>query len=221
MKIFLFGLEETIKNFFRKEKIFLVLFGFLLTYLLVITDFDWNYFLFFNDWNIRKWVFLGITVGGLVPILLPIIFFLMGILKKDTKLKIWAGLLGQSAFLGWFASSFIKAFTGRIQPNTQDLLTNISANFNFGFWEHGIFWGWPSSHTTVIFSVATAVTLVLLNKKRDLKNIILIFLVVAFAFYVGFSVSLFIHWFSDFVMGVILGFVVGREVGNKFKSILY
>jgi membrane-associated phospholipid phosphatase len=176
--------------------------------------------LFFNDLNLRKYIFPGIAIGGLVPILLPIFFFFFGAWKKDKVLQAWAGLLGQSAFLGWFTSSLIKSFTGRIQPNTHDLVTNISGSFNFGFWEHGIFWGWPSSHTTVVFSVATAICIVLLKGEASLRSKIIIFVVILFAFYVGVSVSVSIHWFSDFLMGVILGIAVGREVGNRFKNLL-
>ena len=220
MKIFFFALDETTKNFFSKQNILLILFGFLLTYVLVVTGFDWNYYLYFHSLNVNKFLFPAIVLGGLLPILLPVLLLFIGVFKKDVSFQTWAALLGQAAFLGWFTSSFLKAFTGRVEPNAHDLLTNISANFNFGFWEYGIFWGWPSSHTTVIFSVVTAVCLVLLKKKSSFKNRFIILLAILFAFYVGTSVSMTIHWFSDFVMGAILGFLVGREVGNKFKVIL-
>ncbi len=79
-------------------------------------------------------------------------------------------------------------------------------NFIFGIFEHGIFWGWPSSHTAIAF--AMSVCLFLLYP----KNKILQFFVLAYALYIGIGVSVSIHWFSDFVAGVIFGSLVGFVV---------
>ena len=42
------------------------------------------------------------------------------------------------------------------------------------------------------------------------------FLAIAYAFYIGIGVSMNIHWFSDFVAGVIIGTVIGVVVGKSF-----
>lgn len=220
MKIFVFGIGESVKNIFNKQNIFLLLVGFIFTFICVVSGFDWNYYLYFNSLAINKYLFPAIALGGLIPVFFPIILFIYAKLKKSKKLLLWSGLLGQSAFMGWFTSSVIKAFTGRIQPNSHDLVNNISGGFNFGFLQHGVFWGWPSSHTATIFSLVTAVVVVLLSNKLNYKKKILAFILILFAFYVGISVSMTIHWFSDFLMGAILGFVVGREIGKTFKKVL-
>jgi membrane-associated phospholipid phosphatase len=75
-----------------------------------------------------------------------------------------------------------------------------------------MFWGWPSSHTTVAFAMAAClITLYPGNKK-------LILFASLYAFYIGLGVSVTIHWFSEFVAGAIIGSVIGMVVGRSFKS---
>ena len=40
---------------------------------------------------------------------------------------------------------------------------------------------------------------------------------ITYAFYVGFGVSMTIHWFSDFVAGALVGTVIGVVVGTSFS----
>lgn len=191
------------------KNLWLLILAALLTFVIVMSGFDWWYFLAVRNGILNYIFFPAIVLGGLVPILLPVILLVLGKRK-------YAYALGLSAFLGWFSSSFIKAFTGRLQPNLTNLNYDISHAFNFGFWEHGIFWGWPSSHTTVAFAVSVAYFTILQNSKdKNLKKYG--YLAIAWALYVGIGVSLSIHWFSDFIAGVILGTIIGREVGNRFK----
>ena len=42
--------------------------------------------------------------------------------------------------------------------------------------------------------------------------------VIAYAFYIGISVSMTIHWFSDFAAGAIIGTVIGITVGKSFRQ---
>ncbi|HZT35360.1 MAG TPA: phosphatase PAP2 family protein, partial [Nitrososphaera sp.] len=125
--------------------------------------------------------------------------------------------LGQSALLGWLISSFYKAFTGRVPPphifgQSLGALADISNQFQFGFLKGGIFWGWPSSHTTVAFAMGAAF-FVLAKDKKWLRWIGLVW-----ALYVGLSVSVSIHWFSEFVAGAIIGSVIGLVVGKAFAN---
>ena len=91
-----------------------------------------------------------------------------------------------------------------------DGAVNITHVFHFGFLRGGIFWGWPSSHTTIAFAMAVA----LLSLYP--KNKIIRYLAIAYALYVGIGVSITIHWFSDFIAGVIFGTVIGIVVGKRF-----
>ncbi len=185
-----------------------------LTYIIVITKFDWEYFLSARSTTLNAILFPAIIIGGLLPIVLPACILAVGIMRRNYTLRVTAWALIQATILGSFVSSTYKAFTGRIEPNLMNLVTDISKEFQFGFWEHGIFWGWPSSHTTIAF--AMAFTLIYLFPKK--KFLVLCSLV--YALYIGIGVSISIHWFSDFAAGAIIGAVIGVVVGESFKQFL-
>ena len=115
--------------------------------------------------------------------------------------------------MGLLISSFYKALTGRPGPrHFTGPIIDASREFRFGFLRGGVFWGWPSSHTTVAFAMAIAIW-----KLFDSKVVRLIAL--CLAFYIGMGVSLTIHWFSDFVAGAIIGAVIGRTAGDTFRHV--
>lgn len=179
--------------------------------MLVTLGFDWSYYLVFQDEKYQIFLFPAVVIGGFFPILLPIILYLLGKIKKSLILKNSAYAVTQAAFLGWLISSIYKTFTGRIQPpfNSQAII-DISHEFKFGFLRHGIFWGWPSSHATVAFAVSVAIFV--LYPKKWLVRIF----AMTIATYIGIGISVNIHWFSDFAAGAILGSLIGYIVGKTF-----
>lgn len=185
-----------------------------LTYILVTSNFDWYYFVHMRNPLLVTLFFPAIPIGGLVPIVTPILVVLLGIITRRRIITVIGWALTQAVILGSFISSVYKALTGRIQPNVHDLITDGSHQFNFGFFEHGIFWGWPSSHTTIAF--AMAVTLATLFPKNRVAQV----LVMLYAFYIGIGISFSIHWFSEFAAGALIGTVIGMVVGKSFKTIL-
>jgi len=125
----------------------------------------------------------------------------------------WRGGIGQAALLGSLVSSVLKFFTGRVQPNLHDIAINVSHSFNFGFGEHGIFWGWPSSHTAIAFAMVVAIIFLFPNNKK-FKYIGLVY-----ATYVGIGMSVLgFHWLSESVAGAIIGAVIGMVVGKAFRE---
>lgn len=183
-----------------------------LSYLLVSSGFDWWWFASSRSWPILPLFFLAVILGALLPILAPLSFLALGQVTADRKLR-WTGwALGQAALIGAFIAAVYKAFTGRLQPDLLNTATDLSRNFQFGFWRHGIFWGWPSSHTTIAF--AMAITLIYLYS----KNKWVLILAPLYALFIGVGVSTNIHWFSDFVAGAIIGSVVGVVVGHRFSA---
>lgn len=91
-----------------------------------------------------------------------------------------------------------------------EMSPDFSHDFRFGWLRGGVFWGWPSSHTTIAFAMATTV-FTLFPKNKWLGGLAL-----AYAGYIGLGVSMTIHWLSDFVAGAILGTVIGVVVGKSF-----
>jgi membrane-associated phospholipid phosphatase len=184
-----------------------------------------------GDWAYYRWTRPGaffvlarpaLGLGMLMPVLWPLAFLITGLASKNRRLITTAWALGQAALLGYLITSCYKAVTGRRPPpfhghvgtlalgNTA--LTDSSHGFQFGFLKGGIFWGWPSGHTTVAFSMVLC--LIMLYP----KNKVVVFSAVVYALYVGLAVSVTIHWFSEFAAGAIIGSVIGMTVGRSFRT---
>ncbi len=186
-----------------------------LTGLLVAMGFDWQYFAKVSDTPFSHvFRFAGI-LGFVGPFLIFIGLWILGAMRDSKRLNIASWAVLQAAFLGWLVSSMYKVFTGRAHPPHQitDLLMQISREFHFGVWEGGIFWGWPSSHTTVSFAIA----FVLIVFFRGNKWVTVPAL--GYAVYIAIGASASFHWFSDVVAGLILGIIVGIAVGKAFLQL--
>jgi membrane-associated phospholipid phosphatase len=184
-----------------------------LTWIIVTSDFDWTYFTSTRIPALRAWLFPAVRFGMFLPVLVPLFLLAIAALLKAPKLKNTAFALGQAALLGLAISSLYKAFTGRIPPPhffSHGALVDTSHGFRLGFMRGGMFWGWPSSHTTVAFAMAAAIW------RLFPENRLLRYAAVLYAGYVGIGVSMTIHWFSEFVAGAIIGSVIGAVVGKSF-----
>ena len=185
-----------------------------LTYIAVSSGFDWFYFILLRNSAWYPFLFPAAIAGFLLPILVPLTMLAVGTARKNMRTVNAAWGTGQAALLGLLFSFFYKTFTGRIQPPS--FLTagtlDISNGFRFGFLRGGVFWGWPSSHTTVAFAAAVAL-ITLCPENKFIKYVAL-----AYAVYVGIGVSMGIHWFSDVAAGAIFGSLIGIAVGNSFRE---
>lgn len=189
-----------------------------LTFLIVTTGLDWLYLQTAPKFLSREYFFPAIFMGSLLPLLVPLLLFFIGKILKSLETVNLAFAIGQAAIFGSLISSFYKALTGRIPPQVMRTAENILANvdishgFQFGFLRGGIFWGWPSSHTTIAFAMAVTFA-VLLSKKSKWAYLSLIY-----AFYVGIAISFTIHWLSEFVAGAIIGTIIGLVVARSFRT---
>jgi membrane-associated phospholipid phosphatase len=212
MRSFFYNLPKNIARCFWGYNLFWHLLAIILTYIIVISNFDWLYFTFPKASFLRSFVSPAVRLGGLLPIIVPFELYVIGTIGKDSRTVNTAYALGQAAIIGLVVAAFYKAFTGRVHPprlNMQNAI-DISREFRFGFLRGGMFWGWPSSHTTIAF--AMAVTLLMLYPKNRFVK----YLAILYAFYIGFGVSIRIHWFSEVVAGAIIGTVIGVTVGRSF-----
>ena len=212
MQEFFYEFAKNIFRSFRGKNFIAHLLAIVTTIVIVISGFDWYYFTSINGSSISQFLWPAIALGGLVPIFFPITLFVIGQIRKSAVLMNTGYALAQSAFLGLLISSSYKSFTGRIPPMRHmiEVAQDVSHQFQFGFMRGGVFWGWPSSHTTVAF--ATMVTLVCLYPKRRKLTAIAL----AYAFYVGIGVTVGIHWFSEFIAGALIGIAIGMTVGKSF-----
>lgn len=183
-----------------------------LTAIFVASGFDWFYFTSTRSPILREWMFPAAPIGGLVPLILPLMLIITSYVTLSSRTALTGWAIAQAELIGSLLSSAYKAFTGRVHPAMHDVGTDISHVFRFGFLRGGMFWGWPSSHTTIAFAMAATV-FTLFPKQRWLG-----WLAMAYALYIGLGVSMTIHWCSDFVAGAILGSVIGRVVGKSWAQ---
>jgi membrane-associated phospholipid phosphatase len=211
MKEFVITIPRNTIGCFRGKNLIWHGIAIIATIVIVETEFDWTYFVATRPYAWGPLIMPAVSAGMLLPILLPLLLLAISKAYKLTRLAFTAWALWQAALIGWLISAFYKAFTGRIQPPHSTAI-DTSHSFNFGFWQHGIFWGWPSSHTTVAFAMAFAL-ITLYPKSRAVRYCSLLY-----ALYIGLCVSVSIHWFSEFVAGAIIGSVVGIVVGKYFRQ---
>ncbi len=212
MKQFITDLFQIIFKSFSGKNIFAHILAIGLTAAIVLSGFDWYYFSLFHAIGFGYYLFPAAILGAFVPIFLPIYLLLSAKILKNKRRWTAAIALTLSVLAGSIISSFYKAFTGRIPPNQFDLINDISNGFNFGFLKHGIFWGWPSSHTTIAF--AMAFTLIGLFPKNNMVRVCAFL----YALYIGIGISTNIHWFSEFISGAIIGTVIGISTSTTFKN---
>ena len=211
LKHFLLTLPRNFVGCFAGWRVAWQLLAILLTALLVLSGADWRYFLATRSPELRHWMFPAAIIGGLLPIWLPLFLLVMGFVLQSGRTRAAGWAVGQAALLGSLISSLYKAFTGRAHPG-RAVGADISRVFDFGFLRGGVFWGWPSSHTTIAFAMAVTV-FTLFPRPRWLGVAALLY-----ALYIGVGVSMTIHWFSDFVAGAIIGSVIGTVVGKSFAG---
>jgi membrane-associated phospholipid phosphatase len=183
-----------------------------LTVLIVTSGLDWRYFIATRSY--KTYGLLAGVVGFLMPVAVPLLLYGWSVVTGGfTQLRTSAVRIAQAELLGYLVSIFYKAITGRAAPlfYSYSLADDTSRSFHFGFWQNGIFWGWPSSHSAVAFAMAAAIIL-LYPKQRYLSVA-----VAAYALAIGLGISVSIHWFSDFVAGAILGTLAGYIIVRALR----
>ncbi len=210
MKRFFATLPRNVIECFKGRMLLWHLAAMILTLVLVLSGLDWQYFLRTRSPLLRSWLFPAVPIGGLVPIALPLIVLAVGRVTRSARTRLIGWAIAQAEVIGGVIAAGYKALTGRAHP-AHGVGTDLTHVFHFGLLRGGVFWGWPSSHTTVAF--AMAVTIFRLFPKHRWLG----YVAIAYAVYIGFGVSMTIHWFSDFVAGALLGAVVGMVVGRCFS----
>jgi len=211
MKQFLLSLPRNIINCFNVRLVLWHILAIIISVACVVSGFDWLYFTATRNSTLQVWMFPAVPIGGLLPIALPLALLVGGWLFTNVTLKNTGWGTGQAALIGSLISSAYKSITGRAHP-VHTPGTDISHVFHFGFLRGGVFWGWPSSHTTIAFAVAGTIY------KLFPKQRLLAVMCFTYALYIGAGVSITIHWFSDFAAGAIIGTIIGMVVGTSYRG---
>lgn len=181
----------------------------LLTLYLVLSGLDWHYFEATRG-SIQQFGLSAAIIGFFVPILVPVGLYAVGYLRESPRTRFFATAIAQSEMVAYLISITYKAFTGRMQPEFYTALNTMdnSRDFNFGFLQHGVFWGWPSSHASVALAMVGAV-LILFPRHRPLQM-----LAISYGVFIALGVSVSIHWLSDALAGTIIGLTVGIAIAR-------
>ena len=209
MKKLLWTLPQNVISCFKARMLIWHLLAVLLTLLLVTTGLDWRYFLATRSPILWAWMFPAAPVGALVPVVLPLLLLALGSLAGNARMRLAGWAIAQSEIIGGLIAAGYKAISGRVHPEFA-VSDDLSHVFRFGLLRGGVFWGWPSSHTTIAFAMAAMVFTGFPKHKWWGVT------AVAYAFYVGAGVSMTIHWLSDAVAGAIFGTVAGAVVRSRF-----
>ena len=211
MKQFLLSLPRNIMNCFNVRVVLWHILAIIISVACVVSGFDWLYFTATRNSTLQIWMFPAVPIGGLLPIALPLALLVGGWLLTNVTLKNTGWATGQAALISSLISSAYKSITGRAHP-VHTPGTDISHVFHFGFLRGGVFWGWPSSHTTIAFAVAGTIY------KLFPEQRLLAVMCFTYALYIGAGVSITIHWFSDFAAGAIIGTIIGMVVGASYRG---
>src|ERR1035437_5407598 len=210
MKEFFSTLLRNIIGCFKGQMILWHVSAIILTFILVTSGFDWFYFRSTRTPVLHSWMFPAAPIGGLVPIIVPLVLLAIGRITRSAKASLAGRAVVHAALIGALFAAAYQAITGRAHPS-HGVGADISHVFRFGFLRGGVFWGWPSSHTTIAFAMAITI-FTLLPKQRWLG-----YLAITYALYIGIGVSMTIHWFSDFAAGAMIGTAIGTVVGRSFS----
>ena len=209
MKQFLSTLPRNLLDCFKGRRIIWHIIAISLTFILVTSGFDGLYFASTRNPILRSCMFPAVVIGGLLPIALPLLLLAVGSMSRIARITLAGWAVGQAEFIGAVVAAAYKAITGRAHPS-HEVGADLSHIFHFGLLRGGVFWGWPSSHTTIAFAMAATI-FALLPKRRWVG-----YVAMGYAFYVGVGVSMTIHWFSDFAAGAIIGTAIGTVVGKNY-----
>jgi membrane-associated phospholipid phosphatase len=184
------------------------------------------------DWQWRQIVYHneGLTYAGIpslhigysIPILLPLGLYTIGRCQQYKRMQIAGLALAQAAFLSSSVSVVLKGITGLKEPcliemvnhSRKNLNVNTSGKFMWGFGRYSFIKGWPSGHT--INAVAAAAALSEIYSDSLALKICLW----TYAAYIGWGVSVSVHWASEVFAGALMGYAIGKTVGRSFNILL-
>lgn len=218
--ILLFGnFGNNIVNSFKGDNLYLHLAGVASTVLIVTTNTDYYVQHFFYEHEqfgnaaipiIHYAIYFPFVTGGSL--------YAYGKLNKDDRAVAASFAVFQSSLIALAYNSLLKAITGRPHPDWQDStdMESLSKTFRFGFLRGGLWWGWPSGHTSSMMAVVSALTS-FYAEKTWLK--IAGYSLVA---YMMFGVTSLhrggMHWFSDAVAAAFMSYAIGSTIGKYYRS---
>ena len=213
------NLGNNILESFKGRNLYLQLAGVASTGLIVTTNTDYKVNKFFYKHEELGNIASPITrIGFYLPFVVGGSLFAYGKLKSDDEVLGASFAVLQSSMIALAYNSLLKAITGRPNPDpskTEDM-EELSKTFRFGFLRGGVFWGWPSGHTSSTMAVVSSLT----NYYPDQSWLkIAGYSLVAYMIYGVTSVHQGrMHWFSDAVAAAFMSYAIGSTVGKFYRD---
>lgn len=159
----------------------------------------------------------GVGIGSDFPIYLGVGLLGTGLIGSSSRIVSAGGAVLQASLLALCYTTALKALTGRPGPSPVIYNDNqASQTFRFGILRGGVFHGWPSGHVLANTAAVTSL-LAFYHNSTWLK--------VAGGAYLGYLFLSVIsrhgsamHWFSDTVAGILMGYAIGTTVGSDFRE---
>jgi membrane-associated phospholipid phosphatase len=181
------------------------------------------------DWKWRNTVFdnsslsnFGVVmgIGGIVPVITPVVFYISGKSLKNEKAVIAASALTQTLILTMGVQTPLKMITGRRDPGLvdnsfydkiygEDDFSNVWNWFNMDGFN-----GWPSGHTANAFAAAAT-----LSEIYD-DNVWVKVGAYTYATFIGIGTTTSAHWASEAFAGALIGYAIGKTVGKSYRKFL-
>ncbi len=213
------GIGNNFLNSFKGNNLYLQLAAVASTALIVYTNTDYNVEHYFNQHE--QYGNLGrppVHFAMLFPFVIGGGLYAYGKLGKNDEVLGASFAVLQSSLLCFLYNSFLKAITGRPHPDWRhnSNMKDLSKTFRFGFLRGGIYWGWPSGHTSSTMAVVAALT------SFYPHNTWLKIAGFGYVAYMMFAVSSLnrggMHWFSDAVAAAFTSYAIGSTVGKFYRS---
>lgn len=190
------------------------------TYGIIKSGLDRNIHNYFarHKHEINPYTIPAVYIGYVAPVLLGGGLYLGGVLTKNKRTVAAGCAVLQASFIAWSWTSTLKALTGRPNPGTGIFSggDDPSRKWEFGFMNSGVHYGWPSGH----LCVSTAVVSCLASFYNDNPLIqgsgwiVWSYMVFGVIAHDGNTM----HWTSDVVAGILMGYSIGSTVGNSFQK---
>lgn len=183
-------------------------------------DYDVHHY-FYENPSVGKPGSPSAAVGALAPILTAGSLWAYGKSTDNPEVVVAGNAVAQAVGITFTYHELLKAITGRPAPQgvPESDMEDQSRTFRFGLMRGGLFWGWPSGH----LSTNTAAVVSLSAFYPESKPISVVkYGWVGYMFYGVVSHNGgSMHWFSDAVAGTLMGYAIGRTVGNGFHEQLH
>ncbi|MHB8581575.1 MAG: phosphatase PAP2 family protein [Ignavibacteriaceae bacterium] len=219
--ILLFGnFGNNILDSFKGNNIYYHLAGIASTILLVNLNVDYNVEHFFNQHEeFGKWGHPVVFSGMFLPFIAGGSLYAYSKIKNDDETLGASFAVLQASLIELIYNSTLKALTGRPNPDWRHNsdMESLSKTFRFGFLRGGMFWGWPSGHTSTTMAVVSS----LINYYPD-KTWIKIagYSLVAYTIFGVSSVNRGgMHWFSDAIAAAFMSYAIGSTVGKYYRKV--